>query len=79
MSDEARRPADAYFEMVELVGESYLSLPPPSKGKVLTVVGKDGVTTEWWVTDAHGHELVEKIRANKNLRLVSARRHPAEA
>lgn len=71
------RPAAAYYEMAELVGDSYFLLPVPQRGKVLIVQGTDGVTTEWHLTAAHALEVSEKIRDNPHLRLVASRRYPA--
>lgn len=71
------RPAAAYFEMAELVGETYFLLPVPQRGKVLVVAGLDNLPTEWHLTSAHGLEVSEKIRDHPHLRLVASRRYPA--
>lgn len=69
------RPADAYFEMVELLGEERLFDRAPLVGVELAVMGRDQIRTFWEVTDAEGLWLRSKVQNSPHLRLVSERRY----
>lgn len=69
------RPADAYFEMVNLLGEERLFDRAPLVGVELAVMGVDQIRTFWEVTDAENLWLRSKLRDNPHLRLVSERRY----
>lgn len=75
MSQTERRPADAYFEMVELLGDSHFLTQPPSLGVELIVEGLDHISTVWAVTDAQAIWLRSMIHNHRHLRLVSSREY----
>jgi hypothetical protein len=66
-------PADAYFEMVEILGDSFFLTYAPSQGVEVVVEGKDRVHTTWAVTDAQAIWLKPMVHRNKNLRWVAQR------
>lgn len=47
MDEPRARPADAYFLVSSMVEPAYLRRPPPCAGVRLTIVGRDGVATQW--------------------------------
>lgn len=69
------RPADAYFEMVNLLGEERLFDRAPLVGVELAVMGLDRIRTFWELTDAECIWLRSKLADNPHLRLVSERRY----
>ena len=75
MMDNPRAPADAYFEMVALLGEERLFTRAPQMGREVAIAGRDGVVTQWEITDAEAMWLRPQVLSNPNLRWVSERRY----
>lgn len=71
-----RAPAQAYFEMVNIMGEQYFSTFPPHTGMVVVVGGKeDGVLTTWYMS-GHQYEIARpKIDQCPAISLVSAKKY----
>lgn len=46
-TEDPRKPAAAYGEMVAILGEKWLLRPPPTSGITVVVSGADRVPTEW--------------------------------
>lgn len=47
-----RAPAEAYYEVARWLGADYFTGPTPQAGRLVVVVGCDGVETRWHLTNA---------------------------
>jgi hypothetical protein len=72
VSETERRPAEAYFDVVEILGDSFFMTPPPSVGYRVSIQGIDGAYTTWELTDAQMIWLRPLIFHHSRLRWVSA-------
>lgn len=72
----ARRPADAYFQMESILGESYFLTHPPSSGLNVVVQGVgDRVLCSYAMSAVMFDQLKGQVMANPALHLVSAKRY----
>lgn len=69
---DAHRPADAYYEMVEILGHKWLDRKPPESGVTVVVAGTDGVPTEWACTFEIAARLKPHVLARPNLRWLGS-------
>lgn len=70
---EPKAPANAYYSMVEILGEDWFIKPAPMQGKVLTVMGQDRIPTEWFLSDGDAARALQRVRNNRYIACTDVR------
>lgn len=60
-------PADAFHIMSGILPAWFHRNPPPSTGVHLIVVGRDGVPTQWQMTEGLAGAVVPQLRRNRSI------------
>lgn len=76
MTERIHAPAQAYYPMAEILGDSYFLKPIPKHGVNIAVVGRDDVTVVF-AMDVHLWQsgIIQLVNAHVDIRLVSAQRY----
>lgn len=54
-----RRPAAAYYEVARWLGDAWFEKPTPKAGKLVVILGRDGVETRWHVDNLTASRMAE--------------------
>lgn len=68
-----RRPADAYYEVANILGPDWFTQPAAEQGMELVIEGIDRVHTTWHVPFEDSIALKVLVHNHSQLRLVSER------
>lgn len=71
----ARRPADGYNPMVEILGEQYFLTQPPNQGLNVVVRGMDGIDVAFAMSAIEFEKIKGAVERHPGLALMSAKRY----